>query len=54
MRMIPPVRRLRARSSIVPTTPPAIHVAPTQAATVYSSQGGARVDDLGPVAALSN
>jgi len=31
MRMIPPVRRLRARSSIVPTTPPAIHVAPTQA-----------------------
>ena len=28
--------------------------APTQAATVYSSHGGARVDDLGPVAALSN
>ena len=25
-----------------------------QAATVYSSHGGARVDDLGPVAALSN
>ena len=28
--------------------------APTQAATVYSSRGGASVAELGPVAALSN
>src|SRR5690606_24049404 len=33
LRIIPPGWRLFARSSMVPATPPPIHVAPTQAAT---------------------
>jgi hypothetical protein len=53
MRMIPPVLRLFARSSMVPATPPPIHVAPRQAATpTFSSDhiaGGVIVDELDSV-----